>query len=102
MVYVRRSAFSTLSHIYRLQLAPRSFRQFSPPIRFMQFDHPERWRDNYDELEGWTENLGHHESGLYFAVHIGDLFRAGRYRVLHKLGNGAFAQVWLAKDLRPG
>ncbi|KAL8718188.1 MAG: hypothetical protein Q9225_004650 [Loekoesia sp. 1 TL-2023] len=36
---------------------------------------------------------------MYFAVHLGDLFGNGRYKVLHKLGNGAFAQIWLAKDL---
>lgn len=102
MVSVQCSALSPLSRFNQLQLAQRSFRQFSPPVRLMQFDHPERWRDDYDELEGWAENLSYYDSGMYFAVHLGDLFGAGRYRVLHKLGNGAFAQVWLAKDLWPG
>lgn len=68
----------------------------------MRFNHPECWREHYDELGGWPENLNHHESGVYIAIHLGDCLGDGRYRVLHKLGNGAFTQVWLAKDQWPG
>jgi hypothetical protein len=53
----------------------------------MQFNHPERWREHYDALGGWSENLNHYESGVYLAIHIGDLLGNGKYKVLHKLGH---------------
>ncbi|KAI9835245.1 MAG: hypothetical protein M1837_003873 [Sclerophora amabilis] len=102
MVSIRRSAFSLFSRLNRLPLARRGLRQFSPLLRSVKFNHPELWSDDYDDLGEWAENLTYYESGVYFPVHLGDLIGDGRYRVLHKLGNGAFAQVWLAKDLRPG
>ena len=36
--------------------------------------------------------------GGYHPVHIGEVYRE-RYRVLHKLGYGAYSTVWLARDL---
>ncbi|EEU35232.1 uncharacterized protein NECHADRAFT_54574, partial [Fusarium vanettenii 77-13-4] len=37
--------------------------------------------------------------GGFHPVHLGDLFDEGRYRVLHKLGAGGHATIWLARDL---
>ncbi|KAK6348099.1 hypothetical protein TWF718_005914 [Orbilia javanica] len=37
--------------------------------------------------------------GGYHPVHIGDLFHNRRYKVLSKLGYGAYSTVWLARDL---
>jgi len=38
--------------------------------------------------------------GGFHPVHLGDtLGNAGRYRVVHKLGDGGFATVWLCRDL---
>lgn len=68
----------------------------------MPVNDPTRWRDEYENLGFWTENLSRYESGKFFAVHLGDLLGNGRYRVLHKLGNGGFSQIWLAKDQWPG
>lgn len=31
-------------------------------------------------------------------MHLGDIFKSGRYTVIHKLGHGGFATVWLARD----
>lgn len=36
--------------------------------------------------------------GLYFPVALRSTFKEGRYLVLHKLGWGGYATVWLAKD----
>jgi hypothetical protein len=52
----------------------------------------------YTGWEFWTEDLSKYEQDVYYAVHLGDEFGEGRYKVLHKLGNGVFSQVWLARD----
>ena len=45
------------------------------------------------------EDLDQYQSGGYHPVVIGDLV-ASRYRIVHKLGSGAFAIVWLARDVK--
>ncbi|KAI8716112.1 EKC/KEOPS complex subunit BUD32 [Fusarium sp. LHS14.1] len=48
--------------------------------------------DDVESLEGY------HEGGFH-PVKIGDCFGAlGQYRVLHKLGYGGYATVWLCRD----
>ncbi len=38
--------------------------------------------------------------GGYHPVHLGERYGdGGRYKILHKLGNGTFSTVWLAKNL---
>ena len=34
----------------------------------------------------------------FHPVHLGDVYRDGRYRVIHKLGAGAYSTVWAARD----
>ena len=58
--------------------------------------------NDYDEWPLWTEDLSKYECGIYFPVHLGDVLGNGRYRVMHKLANGGYSQVWLAKDQFPG
>lgn len=42
---------------------------------------------------------GYHVGG-YHPVHLGERYGdGGRYKMLHKLGNGTYSTVWLAKDL---
>ncbi len=74
----------------------------SSRLRSMQLNYPKQWMNDYDGWESWTEDLSKYERGIYYAVHLGDILGNGRYRVLHKLGNGSFSQVWLAKDQSPG
>lgn len=37
-------------------------------------------------------------TGKIFPVKLGDVFESGRYRIIHKLGWGGYATVWLARD----
>jgi serine/threonine protein kinase len=39
-----------------------------------------------------------YRSGGFHPVHLGDYFKNDRYHVIHKLGHGGFATVWLARD----
>ncbi|RSL61851.1 hypothetical protein CEP53_004937 [Fusarium sp. AF-6] len=48
---------------------------------------------------GETEEVERYETGGFHPVHLGDLFDKGWYRVVHKLGAGGFATIWLARDL---
>ena len=36
--------------------------------------------------------------GVYYLVNIGDLLNSNRCRVIHKLGFGSSATIWLARD----
>ncbi len=40
-----------------------------------------------------------YREGGYHPIHLGDRFKDGRYKIIHKLVWGADATVWLAKDL---
>lgn len=45
------------------------------------------------------EQVYDYEPGGHHPVQLGDIFDDGRYRVLHKLGSGGYANVWLSRDL---
>lgn len=45
------------------------------------------------------EKLSRYKPGGYHPVHLGDLFKDGRYKIINKLGFGGFSTVWLARDL---
>lgn len=44
------------------------------------------------------ENLSLYCHGGFHPVRLGDQFKENRYRVVHKLGFGRFATVWLVRD----
>ncbi|KAK6539471.1 hypothetical protein TWF694_009694 [Orbilia ellipsospora] len=46
-----------------------------------------------------AEYVEAYRPGGYHPVHIGDLFRNRRYKVISKLGYGKYATVWLARDI---
>lgn len=46
-----------------------------------------------------VEGPQRYQLGGYHPVHLGDLYSNDRYKVIHKLGFGTYATVWLARDL---
>ena len=51
---------------------------------------------------GWLDGVKEREDykpGGFHPVHLGDhIGEDNRYRVIHKLGNGGLATVWLCRD----
>jgi hypothetical protein len=45
-----------------------------------------------------AEPLSGYKYGGYHPVHLGDKLRGGRFTIIHKLGWGSYATVWLARD----
>ena len=47
-----------------------------------------------------AERFSGYRPGGYHPVHLGERYGdGGRYKILHKLGNGTYSTVWLAEDL---
>ena len=47
-----------------------------------------------------AERFSGYRPGGYHPVHLGERYGdEGRYKILHKLGNGTYSTVWLAEDL---
>lgn len=53
-------------------------------------------RPRYQPIDD-VERLDYYEKGGFHPVKIGDCFRE-RYRIVHKLGHGSYATIWLARD----
>jgi serine/threonine-protein kinase SRPK3 len=47
-----------------------------------------------------AEPLHRYRKGGYHPVTLGECLKAGRYKVLHKLGWGGYSTVWAARDQR--
>ncbi|KAF2789022.1 kinase-like protein [Melanomma pulvis-pyrius CBS 109.77] len=45
-----------------------------------------------------AEPIARYRPGGYHPICLGDTFKDGRYKILHKLGYGGFATVWAARD----
>ncbi len=45
-----------------------------------------------------AEPLHRYRIGGYHPVRLGDVLKAGRYQILHKLGWGGYSTVWAARD----
>jgi serine/threonine-protein kinase SRPK3 len=61
----------------------------------------EPFKDNGLMIEGnpaALEKIYDYESGGHRPVHLGDLLNQ-RYKVVHKLGSGGYANVWLCSDV---
>lgn len=47
-----------------------------------------------------AEPLYRYQKGGYHPIILGECLKAGRYKVLHKLGWGGYSTVWAARDQR--
>ncbi|KHN95189.1 Protein kinase-like domain protein [Metarhizium album ARSEF 1941] len=52
----------------------------------------------YDGEQDDVENLEEYQEGGYHPIDIDSYLDTQRYRVVHKLGHGAFGTVWLCRD----
>ncbi|KAK2626922.1 hypothetical protein QTJ16_004097 [Diplocarpon rosae] len=50
------------------------------------------------EIEALKAEGANYRPGGFHPVHLNDVFKKGRYIVIHKLGHGGFATVWLGRD----
>ncbi|EAW11064.1 putative protein kinase [Aspergillus clavatus NRRL 1] len=67
--------------------------QYDPPLNELYID----------EAPFGLEKTWDYEPGGHHPVHLGDqLGRDGQYRIIHKLGSGGFANVWLAQTIQEG
>ncbi|EDN04048.1 predicted protein [Histoplasma mississippiense (nom. inval.)] len=57
---------------------------------------PEDERIYYPEID--VEDLEGYRPGGYHPTLVGDTFCTGRYKIVHKLGFGAYSTIWLARD----
>jgi serine/threonine-protein kinase SRPK3 len=73
----------------------------NPPVHESDHDVNDGPEEQLYE-RGWFRNVEEREQYRprgFHPVHIGDRFgTAGRFRVIHKLGNGGLATVWLCRD----
>jgi hypothetical protein len=67
----------------------------TPPSR-APGDQERRFKEITSPCE-WIED--YHPGGFH-PVHLGDFFNDGQFKVIRKLGDGAYSTVWLAHDLR--
>jgi len=79
-----------------LRVASPLTRRIFSPIKAMSSAFPThqtvyRWQDDVENLEAYRP-------GGYHPIKLGDEYCQGRYRIVHKLGYGAFSTVWLARD----
>jgi serine/threonine-protein kinase SRPK3 len=49
-----------------------------------------------------VEDLNNYRPGGFHPVLLNDIFKDGRYTVVHKLGYGTYSTVWLVKDSMTG
>ncbi len=61
------------------------------------YSEPDPYNDLTDESTEFPDDYG---PGKLHPVHLGDLFCGDRYKIIRKLGAGAFSTVWLARDRR--
>lgn len=88
------------SLILQLALLAPSFRsQFTMATQSPQTYNVEDEMYRFEPVYADAEFSGDYVRGGFHPVHLGDTFD-NRYRVLRKLGFGAYSTSWLAKDER--
>src|ERR1700712_4991280 len=76
----------------------------NPCISTASMENDNEFQYNGLRIEGppfGLEKIFDYERGGHHPVHLGDYFEEGRYHIIHKLGSGGFANVWLCRDMQP-
>lgn len=89
----------TTAHIASIQ------KNLDPDPQLSDYDESNLWGElgEYCESdERYDPQTAAKSKGLLFPICIGDIIQhpQGRYRIVHRLGNGAYSVVWLARDLK--
>ena len=71
--------------------------RFIPPLRQSTSYFSTYTMSTENEIE--EETLPNYDAMDYYPVRIGEVF-SSRYRVIGKLGYGAYSTVWLSQDLQ--
>lgn len=61
---------------------------------------PEVEDDVFEHITEPVECVQYYRPGGLHPVYLGDIVGEGRYKLLRKLGYGAYSTVWLAQDNR--
>ncbi|RMZ71439.1 CMGC SRPK kinase [Pyrenophora seminiperda CCB06] len=91
-------------YLRRTRALKCALKPFNPSVQPRSVSHTFATRPRKDPLayncginaEPWYR----YEVGGYHPIALGDVFKDGRYKVLHKLGWGGYSTVWAAKDQR--
>jgi hypothetical protein len=107
---MRHEEYSHITHILHRRLSPAyiyhphyyRFRHrsimTSPPPTPSRLPPAQRSQWRFCPVTVPTEWVEDYRPSKFHPVHLGDRFKDGRYRVLRKLGYGAYSTVWLARD----
>lgn len=83
------------------------YRFYSPCVRLRRYQYRRAYRSfvTLNMIDQSQYNIGvlaealeQYCPGGYHPIHLNNLLKDGQYEVLHKLGFGSFATVWLARD----
>ena len=90
-----RLIFSSHTGTLRLELRPYQYRRAQNSFNALKMIDRIQYNIGLS-----AESLRHYCPGGYHPIHLNDTLKDGQYEILHKLGFGSFATVWLARDHR--
>jgi len=70
---------------------------YTKPMSDQKSENPECSFPMYKPMED-IEPFERYTVGDYYPVRIGERFCSARYHIVHKLGHGSYATIWLARD----
>jgi len=93
------STISTRNHqLYNMSSRAASFDGVASIVATVGQDEQLESDPNPEYLDETAEFLDDYGPGKLHPIHFGDTLRGSRYKILRKLGAGAFSTVWLVRD----